>query len=488
MKSEAISYSNRNSGQAADIVLFDLPTFPKGVLSLSLINVASSLSKNFKVEITDLNFINPVGYLEKQNFSGVKVFGMKVSIQNFTYAKDISARLKRKYPRATILWGGELPSLLPEECKKYADCIVAGLFEPVAAEFAQDLTAGNIKPEYRGDNNFDLSIIPTPQFDLVNSLDSYYSFMGMPLETSRGCTEKCIFCMVHVMQKKNYYLRGEENLASILKNYKGRFVNIVDYNFGVDRQHVIKVSELLARAGVTGWMAEMCIEELDDDELLEAMSRSGCRMIYCGLESIDDRALASVHKMNTNHVERYEKIIRKAQRHGIQIAAGIIIGLENMDKTTFKNLEDFFNRMGLIYGKLTFLTYNPGTKVQAYMKKKGEFITEDITRYDGNHLTYVPTGLDIPSVLSGAEEFIKRFYSNGAIIKRSFNTRLSFWRRIEFIIFNLCYRDAYFKWLDENVLLDTKGIDRLMGQPFKKSTTVNLLERVLIFSRNLRPL
>ena len=485
MKSEVISYAGRDSGLTPDIVLFDLPTFPKGVLSLSLINVASSLTKNFKVEIIDLNFTNPVQYLDQQNFDGVKVFGMKVSSQSFNYAKDISLRLKLANSEALILWGGELPTLLPEECKKHADCIVCGLFEPVAAEFAQDLTDRNIKPEYRGENNFDLSIVPSPQFNLVKALGSYYSFMGLPLETSRGCTEKCVFCMVHVMQKKNYYLRGEENLAAILENYKGRFVNIVDYNFGVDKQHVIKVSELLAHAGVNGWMAEMCIEELDDDELLEAMSRSGCRMIYCGLESIDDQALASVHKMNTNHVERYEKIIRKVQKHGIQIGAGIIIGLENMNQTTFKNLEEFFNRMGLMYAKLTFLTYNPGTKVQTYMKKKGDFITDDITQYDGNHLTYVPVGLDVPSVLNGADEFIKRFYSLTAIIKRSFNTSLSFWRRVEFIAFNLCYRNAYFGWLKENVLTDAKGIDRLMKQPFKKSVSINLIEQVLIFSRNL---
>ena len=139
--------------------------------------------------------------------------------------------------------------------------------------------------------------------------------------------------------------------------------------------------------------------------------------------------------------------------------------------------------MGIMYAKLTFLTYNPGTKVHTYMKKKGEFNTDDVTQYDGNHLTYVPTGLDVPSVLRGAEDFIKSFYSYRAIIKRSFNTRLSFWRRVEFIVFNICYRDAYFKWLDENVLFDGTGIDRLMQQPFKKKASVNALEQVLFFSR-----
>ncbi len=401
MNSYAVSPRNRDSVNHIDIVLFDLPTFPKGVLSLSLVNVASCLDEQFNVEIVDLNFTDVSQYFNERSFDNAGLFGMKVSSQSLNYAKRVTTLLKEKYPHVSVLWGGELPTLLPDECRKYADCIVCGLFEPVADEFIADLLNGALKPEYHGDNNFDLSIIPQPRFDLVKPLSGYYRFMGLPLETSRGCTEKCAFCMVHVMQKKNYYLRGEDNLKAILKNYKGHYINIVDYNFGVDKQHVIKVSSLLADAGIKGWMAEMCIEELDDDELLEAMSRGGCRMIYCGLESIDDKALASVHKMNTNHVERYERIIRKAQKHGIQIAAGIIIGLENMNEATFGRLEDFFNRMGLIYAKLTFLTYNPGTKVQTYMKKKGDFITNDITHYDGSHLTYVPHGLEVGSGTKG---------------------------------------------------------------------------------------
>ena len=468
-----------------NIVLFDLPTFPKGVLSLSLVNVASCLSRRFKVEIIDLNFEDFANYLNKRRFDNTDIFGMKVSGQNFEYAKNLTRQLKTIYPGVTILWGGELPTLLPEECKKYADTIVSGLFEPVAEQLTEDFLNRNLKDEYKGENNFDLSNIPAPRFDLISSLNSYYSFMGLPLETSRGCTEKCAFCMVHVMQKKNYFLRGADNLAAILENYRGHFVNIVDYNFGVNRQHVIEVSGLLQKAGVLGWMAEMCIEELDDDEMLTAMSRSGCRMIYCGLESIDDKALASVHKMNTNHVDRYERIIRKVQSYGIQIAAGVIIGLENMNADTFKAIEVFFNRMGIIYAKLTFLTYNPGTKVQTYMKKKGEFVTEDISSYDGNHLTYVPTGLDVNSVLDGAEKFIIRFYSTKAIIKRSFKVSLSLSRRVEFILFNICYRQAYYKWLRQNILFDERGMDRLLAETFKKAAVIKIIERVLALSRKL---
>ena len=46
----------------------------------------------------------------------------------------------------------------------------------------------------------------------------------------------------------------------------------------------------MKKAGVNGWMAEMCLESLDNDEMLGFMRDSGCRIIYCGLESIDEEA------------------------------------------------------------------------------------------------------------------------------------------------------------------------------------------------------
>lgn len=62
--------------------------------------------------------------------------------------------------------------------------------------------------------------------------------------------------------------------------------------------------------------------------------------------------------MNTNHVENYERIIRKAQKYGIQVASGFILGINGMNENTFKESLNFFHRMGIIYVKLTFLTYN----------------------------------------------------------------------------------------------------------------------------------
>jgi len=468
-----------STSQKRNILLLDLPTFPKGVISLSLLNVASCLQGKYNVLIEDLNILGVESY--KPNIEYPAFIGLKVSSQSIVYATNVTKEIRLLFPSIPVVWGGELPTLMPDYCLQYADVVISGLFEPISNLFINDLESGNLQRKYTGENS--QARLVKPNFELLPRKESYYQFMGYPIETSRGCTEKCIFCMVHTMQKKQYNLSSIELIRDSLLQYKGKFINIIDYNFGVSAEHVIEVSKLIERSKAKGWMAEMCIDLLDNDDVLMHMQKSGCRIIYCGLESIDQQSLNSIHKMHTNHIENYERIIRKAQSYGIQIAAGIILGLEGTHKNTFNELFEFYNRMGIIYAKLTFLTFNSGTKVHEYVKRKGSYITEDVKHFDGNRLTYVPNGVDAEYVAQGTEWFIKKYYSFFGIVERSFNVKQSWRRRTEFILFNLCYRDVYLKWVENETLQNPDNIEKLINAPFRKSFLVKGSEFLLEIMR-----
>lgn len=468
------------------VILIDLPVFPKGIMSLSLPAVAACFPKQYHTEIIDLNFVQEDCFTASiKTKTNIAFIGFKVSAQNIKLAIHFSGIVKHLFPSVPLLWGGELPSLLPQNCLEHADTIVQSLFESIAEEFIADLENNNLKPIYTGTNKGDLGSYPPPALHLIDK-SRYYNFMGIPLETSRGCSEVCAFCMVHTMQKKTYFCKGIKQLQHELEAYNGSFVNVIDYNIGVDPTHVVATAKIIKSANVHGWMAEMCIESLDNEEVLIALKESGCRMIYCGLESIDTAALKGVHKMNTNHVENYERIIRKAQQYGIQVASGFILGINGMNENTFKESLNFFHRMGIIYVKLTFLTYNPGTKVAENMKKKGSFLSEDISVYDGVHLSYLPNGVEADVVLQGAVTFIQDFYSIKQIILRSLNTKLGFWRRIEFILFNYLYREPYLQLLNNNALFSADHFSALLNSRFQKKWSLRLADEMLHLIRKIR--
>ncbi|MCS6820105.1 MAG: radical SAM protein [Chitinophagales bacterium] len=465
------------------ILLIDLPVYPKGILSLSLYVVASCLEKIFETEILDLNLED-----EKKILWGkYACFGIKVSAQNYRHAIVITEKVRANNPHAKVIWGGEFPTLLPHEAGKYADITICGLFENIADDFIADWQSGKIKKIYISGRETPHSFT-SPKWDLLKNYHAYSSVMGMPLETSRGCTEKCSFCMVHIMQQKPYALKDYEKLNNELKCYSGRFVNIIDYNFGVSKEHVIRVSSLLKKNHVSGWMAEMCIEFLDDEEILHALRDSNCKIIYCGLETIDDNALRSIHKMHTNIIDNYERIINKAQSYGIQIGAGYILGLENTTSDTFKNTLAFFQRNKILYAKLTFLTYNPGSKAYQYMAKKGTYKAKEYSFYDGIHLSYLPHGVNEELFMEGAKYFIKQFYSPSSIAMRIFpQKKLSFNAKLELFAFVWLYSSVYRDWVKNGLLEIPQNEEyfskKLLSVKYQKSFSNKMLEKLVEFCR-----
>jgi hypothetical protein len=463
-----------------NIILVDLPTFPKAIISLSLPVVAAYLNDVFAVKIIDLNLPGGRSELFSHPLGGLKMVGLKVSAQNFHLAVQLTAELRQKFPGVKMVWGGEYPTLEPDKCLTYADTILTGLFEPVAVQFCQDFANERLSRIYPGSNEFSLDKNLAPAWECLPKKNAYYRFMGMPLETSRGCTETCTFCMVHVMQKKHYHLKPVAQISHELEMAGEGFVNVVDYNIGVDKAHVISTAQLIKQSKAVGWMGEMCLEALDDDEVLSALRESRCKMIYCGLETIEEAGLESVHKMNTNHIENYRRIIAKAQGYGIQVASGFILGLPGSTVQTFENALAFFESTGIMYVKLTFLTYNPGTKVQKYMQKKGTFVNDNPAWYDGNHLSYIPLGLDKNIVTEGSIKFIRKFYGLKGIIRRSRHIRGGLLKKTGFICFNLGYRHAYFQWLNYDILHQPERFEFLLQKPFRKNLVTIIAERLLL--------
>lgn len=469
------------------VILVDLPTFPKGTVSLSLPYLAAMLGRQCDVCVLDMNFMSMETTIGKVAEAAPVMVGLKVSSQHLHLAKQLTHELKALLPDCKIVWGGEFPSLMPEEAATDADCVVTGLFDIVADEFENDLLKGALKQRYDGKNTALPERWVSPDWSAVARQGGYNRFMGLPLETSRGCTESCTFCMVLVMQRKHYHTRPIEIIAADVKAIGRNHINIIDYNFGVSAEHVKEVCEVIERSEALGFMAEMCIDLLDNDEVLEAMQKARCRMIYCGLESIEQNALKSVGKDRTNHIGHYRRIIAKAHAKGIRIASGFILGMEGTTVSSYREAQQFFKEVGIIYVKLTFLTFNPGTRSKTFYEKKGRFLTEDVSYYDGNHLTFLPEGVSEHDTLDGTRWFIRNFYSVRAIFGRAAIFPSGTIDRLVFVLFNLCYRQVYLDWMSRDAMVPSAGPNRSVDGLYRRPWSVKVSESILLFLWRRKP-
>lgn len=456
------------------VLLADLPTFPRGVVSLSLPVVAACLRPRFDCVLLDLNF-HPRGDWEKlvAARAPLALVGFKVSAQGLPAAREATAAARRAAPGAMIVWGGELPTLLPEACLEHADAVVRGRFEPVARELADDLERGSLKRVYAAAAGARFET-PVPALDLIAAPERYLGFMGLPLETSLGCVQGCSFCMVHSVQPEVELTpagRVERDLAALPRE----FVNVVDYNLGNDRAHLLAVAGALGRSSAAGWMGELCLENLDDEETLAALSRSRCRAVYCGLESVSAPALKTVAKRQ-NRVADYLRVVRRAQAAGIEVGSGYIVGLEGSDPAAFA---DFCDEAGILYLKLTTLTFNPGTKARASMAAQGTYLSEAPEFQDGVRVSFLPRGATREGLLEGARTLIRRFYSPASLWRRSRHVAGPA-RRAEFVLFSRLYGEVYREWLEAD-LLDPGGgaLERLLSRPWSKGAVTAACETAL---------
>lgn len=458
----------------ARVLLADLPTFPRGVVSLSLPVVAACLRPRFECRLLDLNFHAREGWEDLiARRAPLAMIGFKVSAQGLPAAIEATAAARRAAPGARIVWGGELPTLLPDACLAHADAVVKGRFEPVAAGFAADLEAGALKRVYESPRGAAYDT-PVPALDLVEDPGRYLGFMGLPLETSLGCVQGCTFCMVHSVQPE-VALPSASRVDRDLAAHPREFVNVVDYNLANDRAHLLSVAAALGRSSAAGWMGELCLADLDDAETLEALARSRCRAVYCGLESVSAASLKTVAKRQ-NRVDDYLRIIRRAQKAGVEVGTGFIVGLEGSDPGAFA---DFCDEAGILYLKLTTLTFNPGTKVRAVMASQGTFLSDAPEAQDGVRVSYVPRGATREGLLQGARALIRRFYSPSSLWRRSRHLSDPA-RRAQFVLFSRLYGAAYRDWLDAD-LLDPEGraLEVLLSRPWSKGAGTAAFETAL---------
>ncbi len=456
------------------IILIDLPTLPKGFVTLSLPTVDAALSRYFHVEMFDLNLLK-FDDIDFSKYQDAVAWGFKVSSQNVKLAISYSNQLKKIFPETKIMWGGEFTSLRPEEAEKYCDILILGRIESIAEAVANDLALNVSKKRYVSNPENHLFISPK----ISQQLDkNYKQFMGVPLETSLGCVKNCTFCMVHITQPTINF-KTESDLNRELLAYKNKMVYVIDFNLGIKRDHLLMVANAIKNSEALGWSCEMCLENLDDEEVLIALSESRCKIVYCGLESIDSDLLKKINKSKTNNTDNYHRIIKKIQSYGIGLAAGVIWGLPGSDRQTVLKTCQFFQEIGLHYVKFTFLTYNPGTKVKSSMEKLGTYTSDDDSIYDGNHLSYLPANSSHEEILSSARLSYKYFYSFGNMLSRSFKAK-GILKKIERLMFNFLYRSSMNYWNTEVLNLKGPSYDKMLLEPHRSTLIERLANFVLL--------
>ena len=269
---------------------------------------------------------------------------------------------------AKVVFGGPHVTEVPDEPlgrteePRHADAIALGEADYTWPQIVADAAAGKLKEIYKPVDASDHEVkpsladyppipwqtIPLEQFNLIGKLPgavrsflkratkSWESLYILPIESGRGCPYGCDFCTVTGFFGDSIRFRSNQNVVDELLRLKQRArsergtvgVFFVDDNFAINVKRTKSLlREMIAQDAVLPWVAQISINLLNDEELLDLISASGARCIFIGLESVDAENLRRVHK-SFNKPADYKVILDRLAQRGIFAITSFIFGMD----------------------------------------------------------------------------------------------------------------------------------------------------------------
>jgi len=211
-----------------------------------------------------------------------------------------------------------------------------------------------------------LDTLPLPAYHLINLEEYIYDVSRNSTDrpsklpyaevvTSRGCPYHCCFCQVNYIIGRKFRARSASNVLAeidwLIEKYNIKSVIFLDDNFLIDKQRAIDIMNGLLERKLEWKMIATAVFLLDE-ELLELMSKSGCKYIDIAVESGTYRILHDVIHKPIKSFERVIELVRKAQSVGIFVAANFIVGFPTETWNEIRSSLSFAEKLNADYTKI----------------------------------------------------------------------------------------------------------------------------------------
>ncbi len=319
----------------------------------------------------------------------------------------------------TVILGGYMVSLMPEEAQKYCDSVMIGDSEETWGEMLQDYLNGSLKPVYK--KKPDKLVTPLPKYELLikKRIGNF-----LPVQAGRGCPKTCSFCSVYCLYKGQYLKRSIPDVIRDIKRVKElgfkQFL-LLDDNLFSDRDYAVELCSEIKKLKMN-WMTQCSIDIASDEELLDIVADSGCYVLSFGLESINRESLIGMQKAWA-HPERYKEQIAIIQKHGIDVSSEMVVGAEGDTLESIKATAKFVEESKISVPRFYILTPIPGTKYWDEMKQQNRIYNTDMYSYNSCEAVHIPKNMTPEELTKAYWELYNEVYSMRSILKRTIFTK-----------------------------------------------------------------
>jgi radical SAM superfamily enzyme YgiQ (UPF0313 family) len=332
----------------------------------------------------------------------------------FENATKTAALVKQVDPAIKVVAGGAHPSCVPSEAMKDKnfDFIAIGEGENTMLSIVQSLEGGaplNLIDglAYR-DNGIvkinpkksfitDLDSLPFPARHLFpmnkyleltkNSTGSELFSKRVPyteMATSRGCPNKCVFCVMPKLCGGFWRARSPKNVVDeiqhLVEKYKVKEIHFVDENLTFDRRRTEQICDEISRRGIDiSWATTNGVHvNTLDEALLRKMKMAGCYSLCFGIESGNPYVLNQLIKKGIS-LEKVSKIIQCSKKIGMNVTGFFVLGFPGETRTTVEDTIRYAKSLDLDGAYFSIATPYPGSELYDQCISKG-YIKKDDSR------------------------------------------------------------------------------------------------------------
>ncbi len=321
-----------------------------------------------------------------------------------------------------VVMGGFHATWMAEEAGQHADAVVLGEAEKVWPRVLEDFKKGALQRFYKASDLAVLKGLPLPRRDLLKK--GGYFFINT-MQISRGCPFHCDFCSVTAFYGHTYRLRPLEEVRREVELLRqgNEFIFFVDDNIIGNPVYAMDLFSLLKDFRVK-WLSHASLNIAENDTLLKKAAESGCYGLFIGFESLSQKTLQSYHK-TSNQVHRYRDLIRKIHDQGIGIEGSFILGSDDDDDSSFRQVLDFCEENKIDAAVFAILTPYPGTRIYEQYVQENRILSRDWDLYDMGHVVFRPKRMTVEQLQEGHDWTNRRFYSYPSMFKRFLPLRRS---------------------------------------------------------------
>jgi radical SAM superfamily enzyme YgiQ (UPF0313 family) len=251
------------------------------------------------------------------------------------------------------------------------------------------------------------------------------------VQYSSGCPYTCEFCDIPALYGRNPRLKSvEQVLGELDRIVAGGALSVyfVDDNFIGNQRAAVELLEALV-----GWQqrngyplrfaCEATLNIARNERVLGLMREACFDTVFCGIETPEPEALRSISKKQNLRLPILEAVER-LNEFGLEVVAGIIVGLDTDTAATAGAIVDFVRASRIPVLTINLLYALPRTPLWARLQAEGRLVA------DGGRESNVAFKMGYDATLASWRACITAAYAPAAIYDRfAHNVAHTFRRR-----------------------------------------------------------